>query len=129
MSDVQWLIDAGFQHVGRWSSQSNRLQRLTTIVKSPGVYAFVVNGDLFYLGKATRLRSRLRQYNRALLPPSETRPFRTAHKGIRAIVQSLGNVDVWVFKHSNEGETRTIEELEAVWITERHPLWNCTRAL
>jgi excinuclease UvrABC nuclease subunit len=129
MSDTQWLTNAGFKRVGCWSSQSNKLQHLVVIAKSPSVYTFVVNRELFYLGKATRLRSRLRQYNRALSAPSESRPFRAAHKGIGAVVKSRDNVEVWVFEHPGEGETRTIGDLERAWITEKRPLWNGTLKL
>jgi hypothetical protein len=101
LDDILWLQSHHFEHVGHWSRASNKLQRYVDIQRVPGIYAFAVDGTLCYIGKATRLRSRLRGYNRSLGPELETRPFRKAHKGISEKIAGDESVDVWVYYHAH----------------------------
>jgi excinuclease UvrABC nuclease subunit len=119
--DIAWLKDRGFEPVGRWSGLSNKLEHLTRIARAPGVYVFVVNGMIRYIGKASRLRSRLRQYNRSF--KHSERPLRRSHRGISEIVEDRGAVDVWVFNYS-PNDNDTIDTLETKWIWEKDPEWN-----
>jgi hypothetical protein len=119
---VALLVANGFKRIGSWSVASSKLQRCINLEKRPGVYAFVVNDRIEYIGKATNIRGRLRGYNRSLLP-EPTPPFRLVHQMIRQTVEADGTVEAWVFMHGSESH-ETIERLEEKWITGICPAWN-----
>jgi excinuclease UvrABC nuclease subunit len=110
---LAWLATEQFKHTGLWSSGAKKLHRSDPIEPVAGIYAFVVDGTIVYIGKATRLRSRVRAYNRSLAPETNKRPFRRAHLGIREMLDRIKQVDVWVFDHALHNGSETIEELEA----------------
>ena len=119
--DIRWLETNGFRRVGHWSRPLPKLQR-EPLDRVPGVYAFVVDGELRYLGKADRLRSRVRAYNRSFAELIKRAP-RKAHVGIRDTWNLDKTVEVWVCEVSADA-TQTHHELERMWIKERCPLWN-----
>ena len=56
----------------------------------PGVYAWRVNGAVVYVGKATKLRSRLRGYRNNVRKISDGRPYRRGEpEGFRRIHRAL----------------------------------------
>ena len=69
MTDLEWLVSNGFERVGCWARPAPKLLRTPTgdeLRRQPGIYAFIIDGTLRYLGKAAHIRSRLRGYNRSL---------------------------------------------------------------
>ena len=66
--DTSWtvLTDAGFQFLGEWTHDSESLLRLDARAPSaPGVYAFVVDDVVVYVGLTlSGLKTRLDQYRR-----------------------------------------------------------------
>ena len=122
MSDLAWLTERGFKHVGDWTHSYAKLRRSFPIKASCGIYAFVVNDIIVYIGKATRLRSRLRQYNRAF-GPETARGFRKVHLGLKEQLESQKTVDVWVYYHNKPEAVRLCVQ-ETTWIREKDPSWN-----
>jgi hypothetical protein len=111
MTSIGWRQEA-LNASGFGQRQRPNFNASLTFSVIPGVYAFVVDGRIFYIGKATRLRSRLRGYNRSLWSPERIRKeLRRAHRGIGKTVKADGIVDVWIYEHS--GSEATIERLEA----------------
>jgi excinuclease UvrABC nuclease subunit len=115
-----WLNAHQFEFYGSWSPDDRKLRRCPLGRNVPGVYAFVVDGTIQYLGKAGHMRGRIRAYRRAFQPVS-TRPFRGAHKGIRASLKNGRAVHVLIFRTSDADEAL---KREAEWIYELKPCWN-----
>jgi hypothetical protein len=115
MEDTAWLRERGFGHVGSCIGSEVKLRRLERLERAPGVYAFVVENKVRYVGKATRLRSRRRGYDRSLKPETKRR-FRKLHKLIARAVTQGAAVDVWIWRHTGEA---MIEKREAQWIREK----------
>ena len=120
--NLEWLAANKFEEFGAWSGQGQKLRRDLTIGHVPGVYAFVADGVVVYLGKATHLRGRVRSYNRHLRV-DPLRPHRGAHDGLAD--HSMKGIPVRVFV------CRTATALEAAdcekaWIKEIDPEWNRT---
>ena len=122
MSDNDWLIAERFRHVGHWSNPHMKLQRLVLLDQTRGIYAFVVEGRVRYIGKATSLRHRIREYNRALAPET-SRKFRKVHHGIQRVWTDYTTIDVWVYDF-DENRDGSLGRLEAKWINEKEPEWN-----
>jgi excinuclease UvrABC nuclease subunit len=120
VSDLDWLNKKGFRRIGRWTDVVAKLERFERLEREPGVYAFVVDGQLRYLGKATSLRSGLRGYNRSLKPETK-RGFRKVHKRILETVMDGTIVEVWIWRHCGQA---TIGQREARWVAKRAPEWN-----
>jgi excinuclease UvrABC nuclease subunit len=99
-----------------------KLQRLVLLDRTRGIYAFVVEGRVRYIGKAISLRHRIRQYNRALAPET-SRKFRKVHHGIQQMWTDHTTVDVWVYDF-DESRDGSLGRLEAKWINEKAPEWN-----
>jgi hypothetical protein len=66
--DTSWtvLTDAGFQYIGEWTQDPESLLRLDAKAPSaPGVYAFVVDDTVVYVGLTLNgLKTRFDQYRR-----------------------------------------------------------------
>ena len=85
--DFVWLENHQFRRYGSWKPGGGKLQRGDLGRKIPGLYAFVVDGLVQYIGKAeTHLRGRVRNYNRCLID-NPLRPHRDAHGGIARAAQ------------------------------------------
>jgi excinuclease UvrABC nuclease subunit len=86
-----------------------------------GVYAFVVKGKIVYIGKATHLRHRVRNYNR-YRRTDINRPHREAHARLLTTLSEPGaTVQVYVYRATSAAEAR---ECEKRWIKEIDPDWN-----
>jgi len=125
MTDLEWLVSNGFERVGCWAKPAQKLLRTPEgdeLRRKPGIYAFIIDGTLWYLGKAARLRSRLRGYNRSLAVETN-RPFRRAHRGILAAWRVDQIVDVWACPRPSD-TPQELAKLESRWIAEKQPGWN-----
>ena len=120
MTDLDWLLAKGFVPVGFWSAQASKLHA-PLLERVPGIYAYLVGARIRYIGKATRLRSRVRSYNRALAAPTG-REFRGVHHGILRAWRAGKKIDVWVYKLI--GSDGSLLALETRLIAEKRPAWN-----
>ena len=120
--NTDWLRANGFTHFGKWAVPKQKLQRKIAIERTAGVYAFVVDDVVRYVGKASHLRGRVRSYNR-WLKPREQRPFRSAHDGIACAIAKGAAVEVYVRRTPDE-PAATILEREL--IAKLDPSWNRT---
>jgi hypothetical protein len=73
INDINWLEARGFLFIGHWSNPTRGLQHRARLSPTAGIYAFIVNKTIRYVGMTTRVRSRVRDYNRSL-GPSSRRP-------------------------------------------------------
>jgi excinuclease UvrABC nuclease subunit len=88
----------------------------------PGVYAFVVDGEVRYIGKAGRLHRRLRRYsNRSFGKPGGTE-LRRCHREIIATIDHREVVRV--FALVVDDQSVSLLELERRYICRFSPLWN-----
>ena len=122
MASLEWLQDRGFQYVGEWVAAGSIVHRLAWLRRQPGVYAFVVGGEVHYIGKTVKLHSRLRNYSRRSFGP-ELKPRRAVHKGIRETVDAGAKVSVYVLPAAAD-DVLTIEQHEKRLIKEALPAWN-----
>lgn len=122
MPDIDWLVAERFRHVGHWTKPHPKLCRIVLLGRTRGIYAFVVEGRIHYIGKSISLRHRIRQYNRALADETR-RGFRKVHCGIRQVWTADRTVDVWVYDF-DETRDGSLGGLEAKWIKEKRPEWN-----
>ena len=119
---VPWLLFLSFRPVGAWDGTMPRIHRAPFFHRRPGVYAFVVDGWVAYIGKAQHLHKRLRSYRR-VLKPSDARPFRKAHQGIVATVSASRTVGVYALPIPLESD-RTPGGVEAELTRSAKPKWN-----
>lgn len=101
------------------------MHRLTWLRRQPGVYAFVVGGEVRYIGKAGQLHGRLRNYSRRSFGSAAGRALRKVHRGIRETVWSGATVSVYALL-ALPGDELTIEQIEARLIAQAQPDWNAT---
>jgi excinuclease UvrABC nuclease subunit len=120
MTSVAWLEELNFRYVGRWIEAGSVVHRLAWLRRQPGIYAFVANGEVVYIGKATRLHSRLRNYSRRSFSTNTRKALRRVHGGIRSTIGDGIAVDVY----ARLATPQTIEQLEAKLIGEARPAWN-----
>ena len=126
MTDLEWLVSNGFERVGCWGKPASKLLRKPAgdeLRRKPGIYEFIVNGTLCYVGKAARVRSQLRGYNRSLAVETN-RPLRRAYRRILAAWCAGQIVDVWAVRapaifrkdwpiwKAYRGEASRVERLE-----------------
>jgi excinuclease UvrABC nuclease subunit len=124
MTDTAWLEANGFVKFGAWNGLGEKLHRSVEIKRIPGVYAFVADDKIVYIGKATHLRGRLRQYNR-YRRVDEERPHRGAHAGLQAVLSVPGKA-VHVFILPTDTSTAAGDrERELIHVVA--PSWNGRR--
>lgn len=123
----QALLDAGFQHVGEWRSLvSGEFELTAPAPKEPGVYAFVVDGEVRYVGLTlATLHRRLMQYRRG----HERQRTSARVKGLIAAALAVGQrVEVIVATPAaqtwNGLPVNTSAGLEAGLIRKILPAWN-----
>jgi excinuclease UvrABC nuclease subunit len=120
--DIAWLKERDFAHVGTWVDHDTKLSA-PTLDRVPGIYVYVVQNRIRYLGKAARLRSRVRSYNRAL-GAETSRIFRKVHNSMRSTWKANDVIDVWAYRL--KGTDGPLLCLETKWIKELRPEWNGT---
>ena len=123
----QELIDLGFRYAGEWRTENCKVHREPWLRKKPGNYAFVVDGELCYVGKARgrgndQLHARLRNYsNRCFAPPPpKAAPRCHVHFGIIGTVKCGRVVKVYARIGSD------CERVERTMISKYRPKWNMT---
>lgn len=131
MSDekLQSLVDIGFQPVGAWSLSGDTLELTLYALQNafPALYAFIVNGEVKYVGKTRRpLGKRLYGYQK----PGATQPTNQRNHG--SIIAALGLglcVDVFAFvddqqEHVGRFRLDRAAGLEDDIIATLRPDWN-----
>ncbi|RWM05882.1 MAG: GIY-YIG nuclease family protein [Mesorhizobium sp.] len=118
-----------FEHVRtfRWvGGQYTMTPTTPALPTSEGIYAFVAQGDVKYIGAAKNLHKRLSSYLRRQNKPTSTRP-------VHGLLQmELGNGPVEVFVRVFKERTTLYEDLpvdlvlgvEAGLISKLNPPWN-----
>lgn len=120
---AKWLLSHGFRLVGVWNTPTSRVHYDPSLRYQQGVYAFVVEDHVRYIGKASKLHRRLRNYSRRSFSPSSTQTWREVHRGIVNTLVAGGVVDVYALLIPQE-DGRAIENVEATLIQCARPLWN-----
>lgn len=123
MATEAWLIENGFRHVGEWDVSRSRLHRVDWLKRQAGVYAFVVNSEVRYIGKANALHRRLRNYLGRAFGPATGRAPRRVHVGIRQTVECGSTVAVFARIVDPSGSENALQ-VESRLIREVRPLWN-----
>ena len=129
-SDVERLLVGGFVRAGAWQMVAGVFQRESadTLPAKPGVYAYVVDGRVCYVGSAQRgLRTRLRHYEIA-------KTLRTVHRVRTEIMNLIADA-----KHAHKVEIFIFVPEPLYWrglpidmvlgveeglIRELRPIWN-----
>lgn len=120
---AQRLSDRGFAYVGEWRTADSRVHRVDWIRHKAGVYAFVVDDVVCYIGKADKLHRRLRNYSRRAFGVDQLKERRACHEGIAASLAAGRVVAVYAIL-VQEGAELTNLELETALRAEFLPLWD-----
>lgn len=132
MRGAGFLRDLGFEHAGRWSITQDRL-RLTLDrngERTPALYAFVVDGEIKYVGKTARLlRTRLQGY--ATPGPTQATNRRIYALLCEAVAKNQ-LVEIWSLVEWEPCFHRTLPldvpaGLESTLIDRLKPTWNVGR--
>jgi hypothetical protein len=130
------LVAVGFVHVATWEADhSGRLRLNRNVPKGPGVYLFVVDDIVRYVGVGERLSIRVGSYARTLHRATLTRPvqypnrIRSVHRGIKALVDSNQSVELYTLAVEPRWETSwlpidRLKGLESGLIAALKPQWN-----
>src|SRR4051812_27425549 len=110
------LSRLGFERIGQWRSETCRVHRTPWLRYRPGVYAFVVRGEVCYVGKADALHRRLRNYSNRCFGPG-MRSQRHCHMKIAEAVRARQSVEVYALAAADpsEVEDRLIRRLRPRW--------------
>ncbi len=124
------LRAAGFQKIGPWVPGDDGVPALSPLDAKPGIYLFVVNGKVQYVGKADNLHIRLGSYPRAIRAARRTR---TVHNEIERLLDEGIRIDVYTLalretkrftKERNGLPLDRLVGLEAGLIEALEPPWN-----
>jgi excinuclease UvrABC nuclease subunit len=121
------LLDAGFVRIGWWTSISDAAFALDSIApREPGVYAFVVDGVIRYVGLTQRgLRGRMAHYVRG---HSRQRTSARVKELILAALRAGSSIEILVAMPAamewNGLPVLTAPGLEAGLIRSIRPEWN-----
>ena len=109
----------GFKPLDAWTSPASRVHRHSHIHHQPGLYAFVVDGVVCYVGQAERLHRRLRNYSNRCFGAAQGKDPRACHVGIVEAIGSGRHVHVWVrpmpVEDLDAEEMRLRNELQPAW--------------
>ena len=97
--DINELLSLGFISIGSWITHEDRPDHNSSLrpKPQPGLYAFSVGGNVAYIGMASALHSRLRNYgNRAFRNDGKIKTPRTVHEQIAHTTNNAHAVDVYV---------------------------------
>jgi excinuclease UvrABC nuclease subunit len=118
------LVEVGFRFVGSWRSVDCKPHKEPWLKYQSGLYAFTIDDDVVYIGLATTLHRRLRNYSRRAFRDL-IRPPREAHFGIASAISS--GIEVKVYAKIMEGaDSAELLVAETLLIRSFNPLWNRT---
>lgn len=121
------LLDNEFVHVGSWRTVDCLPHKVAWLKYQSGLYAFVVGSTVMYVGRATVLHRRLRNYSRRAFR-DEKRALRDAHTNIALSVATA--VEVIVYAKIVPGATEAmLDLLETDLIRSLQPQWNGTHRI
>jgi hypothetical protein len=122
------IVAAGFTRSAIWR-EAEQTQVFAEVPAEPGIYAFVVEGQVRYIGKThTTLRGRMMNYQRRQRMQALSRPVHLAitevHRGkgeieVYTIVPDLSDHRLW-----NGLRVDFVVGLEAGMIQQFKPVWN-----
>jgi len=126
------LIEIGFQCVGHWKLDGDRLvYELTSQMKTPNVlYAFVSNGEVKYIGKTTQpLKGRMASYQNP--GPTQSTNIKN-NENIKMLLEADEAVDIFVLPdsgllHYGGFHINLAAGLEDGLISKISPPWNGKR--
>jgi hypothetical protein len=121
---MEQLDKLGFGYVGAWRTPECRVHQAAWIKHKRGIYAFVVDGSIKYIGKTDdALHRRLRNYSRRCFRPTGSRRLRPAHAGIVRTIAETGTVHVYALIPD---AAILATDLEGDLIRQFQPSWNRT---
>ncbi|URK88005.1 hypothetical protein LP421_10520 [Rhizobium sp. RCAM05350] len=121
------LLENEFVHVGSWRTVDCLPHKAAWLKYQPGLYAFVVGSTVMYVGRATVLHRRLRNYSRRAFR-DEKRALRSAHTNIALSVATA--VEVVVYAKIAPGANEVLlDPLETDLIRSFQPAWNGTHGI
>lgn len=123
------LIEIGFVHAGNWKQQFDKLAfNLETLANNANIlYAFIIEGDVKYVGKSIRtLKERMQNYKTP--GPSQTTNIKNNAR-IKEALENNKNVKIYAFTSNQNfqiGEFKidTAAGLEDDIINQLQPEWN-----
>ncbi len=119
---MQQLVDDGFCFVGDWRTRKCRVHHASWLHGKPGIYAFVVDGEVRYIGKAGRLHRRLRRYSNRCFGKPGGSELRRCHREMIAAIDHDQVVSVYALV-VDDGSVLLLER-ERKYIQKLSPLWN-----
>ena len=128
MANLEQLLAHGFRHIGDWRTASCRVHRISWIKRKPGVYAFVVDGQVRYVGKADQLHKRLRNYSNRCVRAATSKALRACHVEIVRSIEAGLIVAVYALALDPSDDT-TNWDLERRLIQQLSPPWNRTHGI
>lgn len=117
---METLLSQGFKFVGEWRSPLCRVHRAAWLKRQPGIYAFVIDDVVHYVGMAATLHRRLRNYSNRCFVQNSARPLRYCHSEIAATIAAGGAVQVF----AKLVERSSLRVIEAELILLMQPAWN-----
>ncbi len=118
---LQQLANYGFRSVGVWRTPECRVHHPSWLHGRPGIYAFVVSGEVRYVGKAGRLHRRLRRYSNRCFGKPGGSELRHCHREIVLSVRSSEIVHVYAMLDDGR---ESLAQQERKFIDEFKPAWN-----
>jgi hypothetical protein len=128
-SNYKFLLSLGFERAGEWLLRAGILQYTFTSLSSanPILYAFVVDGEVAYLGKSCQmLRARMNGYR---TPGPTQRTNIENHKRLKEVLSQGKRVEIIAFAPKEEIHYRGVPinlpaGLEDNLIKQLKPPWN-----
>ena len=96
MSDIDKLLELKFADAGVWKSRTCQPHRHLLIKREPGIYAFVVDQHICYIGLSKNLYRRLRSYRNRCFGRFGMQDPREPHTGISNTIDGGREVHVYV---------------------------------
>jgi hypothetical protein len=128
MQNVEHLINWNFALVGEWRTPEWAAEDLSPGIQGKaGVFAFVVDGQVCYIGSSRRLDEALGRYPRRAFGPSTATPLRKVHKGVRETFAAGRVVGIYAFTIGSGNDLDEVEFAHQL-IDELSPPWNNLRS-
>ncbi|MPZ29393.1 MAG: hypothetical protein GEV13_00085 [Rhodospirillales bacterium] len=119
-----FLVNTGFLPVGSWRAAACRPHKAAWLRSQPGLYAFVIEHTVMYVGETVTLHRRLRNYgNRAFRNGNNAQ--RKVHVGIAS--STAENIEVAIFARVVPGaDKELLLPMQNALIQALQPPWNGT---